>query len=165
MNSLLTPQLSEIFSGVVDNPAIIRRALLTYTREGFIYYVVRHQEISGDYSLYIMRMCGEEDSGDTRVHSIVELRFTPCDSSKKYPQYAARGHLDNFFGGEVLLITFTSGESGVDSNLCVFTQYTIDIAFNTTIQSCFGGSAGIAFILPWLEIGGVHPTCNDGLVS
>ena len=163
-NSSLSPVLSEVFAGRVNDDKIIRRTLLSYTREGFIYYVVRQKEISGQYSLYLMRICENEDAGDTRIHSLVEIQLNPCDISKAYSQHVSRGQLNQFFG-EVLLVTFISGEFEIDSNICVYTQNDIDSSINNTIQNCFDGSSATEYILPWINMLGGPAPCSTGMVS
>ena len=155
-NESLDLSFTNQFTGDADKSVNRRRrTLLSYSLRGFVYFVVRHVE-GADFDnptnsfVYIMRMCENEDSGDIPIVSLVEIRLEPCDGSKEYPQKVAFGHLDNFYG-EVLLITYTTNGNAIDSNLCVYTQYDIDTAFNTTIQSCFDGSASVQYIFPWLE--------------
>ena len=167
-NESLDRSITKQFLGNAD-PSVEqrRRTLLSYSLRGFVYFVVRHVEGTDfnnptDSFVYLIRMCENEDSGDIAIVSLVEIRLEPCDGSKKYPQKVAFGHLDNFYG-EVLLITFTTNGNAIDSNLCVYTQYDIDTAFNTTIQSCFDGSASVKYILPWLlAASGGNPDCDTG---
>ena len=139
----------------------LRRSLSSYSLRGFVYFVNRHNDVT-DFPLYVMRMCEDEDSSAIRISSLIEVRLTPCVASKKYPHHVVFGNLDNIYG-EVLLVTFTTGELDMDSNVCVYTQLDIEITMNTTIQSCFDNSTDVSFIFPWFDT--VSYPCSLGMVS
>ena len=168
-NESLDQSFTKQFTGDADQSIINRRrrTLLSYSLRGFVYFVVRHVEGPDfnnptDSFVYLMRMCENEGSGDFPIVSLVEIRLEPCDGSKEYAQKVAFGHLDRLYG-EVLLITYTTNGNAIDSNLCVYTQYDIDTAFNTTIQSCVNESTEVKYILPWLlAASSGNPDCNGG---
>ena len=140
----------------------LRRSLLSYSLRGFVYFINRQIDGS-DFPLYVMRMCEEEDDSALTIDSLIEVKLTPCVSTKKYPQNVVFGNLHNIYG-EILLVTFTTGELDVDSNVCVYTQLDLENTMNTTIQSCFDGSSEVSFIFPWFNAVTPFP-CSLGVVS